>query len=581
MPKNLVLLTLLMTFASQVSAVMEIVVQPEEESYIYDYKYTTGQISAEKPVSLGGILNSISEINIASKGFSAILNDISINGGTFEQTAVLLDGVKVNDSQTGHFNLDVPVPSIYIGGLTILKNGSSSIGAGGFTGLVNIETPQYDKDLIKSYFEYGTYNTIYSGLLFTRKFSDLIVNLSAESDSSDGYHADTDFYKNTAMVDLKYGKLCAVKFGYDEKSYGAYDFYSPGSNLDSWEYTATKYGSLDLFKGEALSGDAYYRSHYDHFILKRSNPAYYENRHNTAVYGADLKYDWKINSDNSLAAKYNFQREEMQSKNLGNHYRVKNMAVVNAYLKPIDDLVSNINLSMENYDVYRGVDLLPSASFVYSFMPHIKFNAGYSYSVRYPDFTELYYNDSKSIGNPGLKAEKCNEYSGGMEMKLAGSKLRLSAFYRNAYDLIDWGKNNIAEPKWTIKNIGSVNTAGYSAGVEVPFEWANLSASYTYLDSYRSESFISKYGVAYLRNKVTASADFEVFTVKVKADYTFKNYINRSKFCNSLDITLSRTIVEGIDLSLKAENALNWYFEETPGIPAVGRMLSVRVEAQI
>src|ERR1019366_8071483 len=40
-------------------------------------------------------------------GFQA---DLSIRGATFGQTLVLLNGMRVNDVQTGHFDRDLPIP---------------------------------------------------------------------------------------------------------------------------------------------------------------------------------------------------------------------------------------------------------------------------------------------------------------------------------------------------------------------------------------------------------------------------------------------------------------------------------------
>jgi iron complex outermembrane receptor protein len=571
-------LFLVAALTSRIFGVMEIVVQPEAENYIYDYRYTSSQINAEKPDSLASILGNITEISIAPKGFNAVLGDISVNGGTFEQTAILLDGIKVNDVQTGHFDLDVAVPSIYIGSITVLKNGSSLIGSGGFTGLVDIETPVYDKDVIKAYTEYGTYNTLYSGLLFSRKLSDYTINFSAEGDSSDGYHADTDFYKNTAMIDMSYGRLISFKFGYDERAYGAYDFYTPGAGLNSWEYTSVKYASLDILKGGPLSAQAHIRNSYDHFILLRNDPSYYENRHNSAVYGADVKYDWQINGRNAVAVKYELTREEIQSANLGDHYRDRNSAVVNGYFEMTDNFTANVNASAEKYDTYSDTDFMPSLALVYKITDWIKFNAGYSYSARYPDFTELYYSDPFNTGNPGLKPERGNEVGAGTELKAEGVNFSFSAFYRSSFDLIDWV--TVSPGHWAIMNIGKVNTAGYSAGAEAPLGFAVFGVNYTYLDSYRSGQFEPKYGVSYLRNKVCASAAFEVLSIRAKAEYTYKNYINREQAFNGLDITLSRKIIDGIELSLKAENAMNWYFEETPGIPAMGRAVSLRADVQ-
>src|SRR5580658_5619950 len=51
-------------------------------------------------------------------GFQA---DLSIRGGSFEQTLVLLNGLRVNDAQTGHFNLDLPIPLEMLSSVEVLK----------------------------------------------------------------------------------------------------------------------------------------------------------------------------------------------------------------------------------------------------------------------------------------------------------------------------------------------------------------------------------------------------------------------------------------------------------------------------
>ena len=565
----------------QVFAIMQIVVEPQAENYVYDYKMTQTDVKASKSVSLAGLLAKITDINIATKGFAAVLNDVSINGGSFEQTAILFNGIKVNDLQTGHFNLDIPIPAIAIGSITVVKNANSSIGSGGFTGLINIESPRYDKDTYKAQAEYGTYNTQYYGLSYIRKLSSLVIDFSAERSSSDGYHSDTDYYKNTALLNLEYDKTYGLSLGYGEKAYGAFDFYTPLKNNASWEYLDSKFIGFTVLKNQPLSFTAYYKSHYDWFVLKRENPSYYTNKHNTAFYGTDIKYEWLINEGNLFKAKYNFQREEIQSKRLGNHYRDKNEVLLNGYFTILDSITANINAAAEKYDIYSSYDFMPSVAFVVKVNQSVQLNVGYSTSVRYPDFTELYYSDPYNQGNPNLKAEKCGEYSGGATIQTGVFKSAVSAFYRMSSDLIDWGKDTEADLIWKIKNIGKVNTAGFTVSTDLNLDLAKLNLSYTYLDSYRSEAFISKYGLTYLRNKLNASVDFELLSIKIKTDYTYKNYINRNIGFQGVDITLSRKLIDGVELSLKAENALNWYFEETIGVPAIGRILSARVDIEL
>ena len=59
--------------------------------------------------------------------------DLSLRGSGFEQVLVLIDGVPVNDPQTGHHNLDLPITIDDIKSIEILPGIASSIhGPGAF-----------------------------------------------------------------------------------------------------------------------------------------------------------------------------------------------------------------------------------------------------------------------------------------------------------------------------------------------------------------------------------------------------------------------------------------------------------------
>jgi vitamin B12 transporter len=565
-------------FLAPLFGTMQIVVEPEKESGLYDYSISGGEIGRFEKNNLACVLSAISEINMSTKGFLQLLNDISINGGSFEETAIIFDGIKMNNLQTGHFNMDIPVPLIGIGSVKIVKNAGSFAGAGAFAGAISIDPKKYEKDEYRFQSEYGTYNTQYFGLSCIRKVSDLVIDISAERASSDGYHYDTDFSKETMLLNLEYDKTYSLTLGYGEKAYGAFDFYTPAKNLASWEYLASKFAAVTLMKNNPLSITGFYSSHYDMFVLIRDNPSYYTNRHNSAFYGADINYEMSVSDRSSLKLKYEAQREEIQSKNLGNHYRVKNELIACGTLEAGQFVELNLNAALDKYDVYSSYDFMPSAAIVFKAAEQLKFNLGYAESVRYPDFTELFYNDPLNHGNAGLKAEKCAEYSGGAQFASFPYRSSVSVFYRASSGLIDWGKDNISDAFWKIENIGRVDTAGFTASAGASFEGLKTDVSYTFLDSHRDGNFISKYGLSYLRGKLCASTGFEIFTIVVKAEYTFENYINRTDVFNGLDLTLSREITGWLKLSLKSQNSLNWYFEETPGIPACGRIISAMAE---
>ncbi|MDE3199223.1 MAG: TonB-dependent receptor plug domain-containing protein, partial [Acidobacteriota bacterium] len=49
-------------------------------------------------------------LDLQQRAPGGFIGDLSIRGATFGQTLVLLDGMRLDDAQTGHFNLDLPIP---------------------------------------------------------------------------------------------------------------------------------------------------------------------------------------------------------------------------------------------------------------------------------------------------------------------------------------------------------------------------------------------------------------------------------------------------------------------------------------
>ena len=52
-----------------------------------------------------------SSLDLRQRAPNSIQGDLSIRGGGFGQTLILLDGLRLNDVQSGHHNLDVPGPA--------------------------------------------------------------------------------------------------------------------------------------------------------------------------------------------------------------------------------------------------------------------------------------------------------------------------------------------------------------------------------------------------------------------------------------------------------------------------------------
>ncbi len=81
-------------------------------------------LSLESPQDL---LREDSSVFLEQRGAGGGQADLALRGGSFEQTLVLLNGFRINDSQTAHHNLDLPVPLDAMDSIQILHGAGSTL----------------------------------------------------------------------------------------------------------------------------------------------------------------------------------------------------------------------------------------------------------------------------------------------------------------------------------------------------------------------------------------------------------------------------------------------------------------------
>jgi outer membrane cobalamin receptor len=79
-----------------------------------------------------------SSVDLEERGPDGVQADLSIRGASFEQSLVLLNGLRINDAQSGHHDMDIPLPLEAISRIEVLHGaGSTLYGADAMGGAVN------------------------------------------------------------------------------------------------------------------------------------------------------------------------------------------------------------------------------------------------------------------------------------------------------------------------------------------------------------------------------------------------------------------------------------------------------------
>ena len=99
--------------------------------------------------ALVDLLRADPALDLQERAPNGVQTDLSIRGGTFAQTLVLFDGQRLSDAQTGHHDMDIPVPLDAIEQVEVLRgSGSTLYGSDAIGGVINIITaPPEDMEL--------------------------------------------------------------------------------------------------------------------------------------------------------------------------------------------------------------------------------------------------------------------------------------------------------------------------------------------------------------------------------------------------------------------------------------------------
>ena len=93
--------------------------------------------------NVSDLLQEITGIDVRRRGVGGVQGDLYIRGGGFDQTLLLVDGMKMDDAQTGHHTLNMILPLYLIERIEVIKGPAARIfGQNAFNGAINIVTKE-------------------------------------------------------------------------------------------------------------------------------------------------------------------------------------------------------------------------------------------------------------------------------------------------------------------------------------------------------------------------------------------------------------------------------------------------------
>ena len=538
------------------------------------------------------LLQQVSGLDIRRRGVPGTQADLYIRGGGFDQTLLLIDGMKMDDIQTGHHTLNLLLPIQLIERIEIIKGPASRIfGQNAFNGAINIVTkslPKLDKkqfEILVSNPTFGSFKQfgflINSRLLLKQKFN---AQLTFSRSKSDGYRYNTDYSNDFFFFksEIKTQKNpIIITSGFTEKKFGANGFYASPSATDQYEETQASFLGISTLLGSEkflIRPKLYWRRGQDEYIYIRNNPSVYRNLHKTNKIYLDFSFS-KLFDSGRLNFGIDLSNSSISSNNLGYHNRFTTSLYADYTFKTKDNKLSfSPGLSISNFSD-MSTHFFPGVDIGFDLSKKINLYANYGKTYRIPTYTDLYYSDRNTIGNPNLNPEHAITNEIGIKYSNENIDISSSYFSRKSSNIIDYVKQS-EQDKWEATNIRNLDTNGFDFNFLFKISPNNsLRLGYTYLfdKSYVSEVNYSRYAINSLRHQLNTRLALKYSN---KITHTLTNrFGERSNKVSHIvyDSNLKYQLSNNSYFFINVNNIFNEEYYETNLVPMPGRNFLIGV----
>jgi iron complex outermembrane receptor protein len=584
------------------------------------------ELAAIPATSLDELLRFIPGVETQQRGLYGVQGDLSLRGSTFAQVLVLLDGMRINDPLTGHFNNNFPVTLSEIERIEIIRGPSSAAyGPDAVGGIINIITQAFSKQESENGIHsrgsiiYGENKLIAAEGGLNAEIGKLRLGAGGSVNTSDGFP-----YKDgpAGRFNLRTGSVSArlalgkhtqlsYRLSADKRDFSAWHFYTMSIADTASEETSSIWQQLRVTRNHMKSAttlDLAYKTGYDNYLF---NALSLPNTHRTRMLNLHLSQQVVLSRYITLQGGVQALQQEISSTDRGTHELSTGGAYLLGFWRALPLLTFNFGGRLEFNEVY-GTGFLPQAAVSWK-LNQFTLRAASGKSFRAPDFTERFVGTAlpflapnRSLGNPDLSAEKAWTHELGVDWQ-AGTPLRagITFFRRTGNDLIDYVRtptsairyNSQLVPDTTYffaQNFSKLITSGIETRIGSTIIAGNrklaMNLGYTYLVTQSGEEVISRYLSNHSRHLLSGNLEFTGNWVSTGIAFLWKER-SMNKSMKDLGMTtdffslngqISGFLLKGrLSLNLKVNNLTNRKNMDIPGLVLPGRWVAGGVEWRV
>lgn len=568
--------------------------------------------------SIDELLRYLPGLEVEMRGPAGSQSDLSIRGGTFQQVLVILDGVRLNDPNTGHFNSYIPIAPAEIDRVEILKGASSALyGSEAVGGVIHIITKTFAAKSGEQYSHYqaqatvGAYGlaNINAGALFQRRQT--AFSIGALSNNADGQQQrgiKGYFHNNTvsASVNHYFGKYwnLSLRSAYDSRDFAAQNFYTTFVSDTAVEKVTTLWNQLRIGYQKEKSRlsilGAYKQADDTYQFNKLGTP----NKSRSNLGQAAVIYDRAVSEKWNYIAGVQYQDKAINSNDRGKHNLSQAAAFLSVNLNAAKLLTINPALRVDWIEGI-GTELVPQLNL--SYRPnHWQIRASAGKTIRDADFTERYNNYNKPfvasgrVGNPDLDPERSFSYEVGADHYVSNVfRVSASVFQRYQTKLIDYvttayadmpRKDNLspAGVYALAKNISKVTTTGAEMDLQYTKQftgkqsiWTNI--GFVWLNDHSDAGTPSLYISSHAKYIVNAMFQYRVAALRATFTGIYKQRTPQAASAIKAEVRESYVVLNGkVDylfakesaaVFVQADNLFNTSYQDLLGSQMPGRWL--------